>query len=95
MGNFWLAASKTSGVGSPSSTPGVGAPINPLSDASSFVATGDERILYVDSLSSDLDCAKFMDRFGKYGEIKVIKFCETDDFAFWRLWIEFATQRSQ
>ena len=52
---------------------------------------GDERILYVDSLSSDMDCSKFMDSFGKYGDIKVIKFRETLNFAFWRVWIEFLT----
>ena len=29
--------------------------------------------------------------FDKYGEIKVIKFCETQNFDCWRIWVEFAT----
>ena len=76
-------------MGSPSLTPGVGAPIKPHTEEI-FIPNG-ERILYVDSLSSDLDCSNFMEMFRKFGDIKVIKFCETEDFAFWRVWIEFAT----
>ena len=34
-----------------------------------------------------------MEKFGKFGDIKVIRFCETDDFSFWRLWIEYSTHK--
>ena len=80
------------GVGSPSNTSGVGTPKNPDSDVDKFIPKGVERVLYVDSLSSNLDCSDFMDMFGKFGEIK-IRFCESGDFSCWRLWIEFSTHK--
>ena len=80
---------KDSGVGSPS-TPGAGTPDKPLVETIDFIPKGDERILFVDFLSSEFNCAKFFEIFGKYGEIKVIRFCETMNFEFWRIWIEFA-----
>ena len=55
--------------------------------------TGDERILFVDSLSSDLNCGMFFEKFGKYGKINVIKYCETENFKFWRLWVEFVSHK--
>ena len=83
----------SSGVGSPSITPGVGAPKNPKVDSPKFIPSGVERILFIDSLPSNLDCSDFMMMFDKYGEIKVIRFCETVDFKFWRIWIEFACHK--
>ena len=81
---------KDSGVGTPS-TPGVGSPKKPLCDSLDFIPKGDERILFVDSLSSELNCANFFEIFGTYGEIKVIKFCETINYEFWKIWVEYTT----
>ena len=89
-----IQLSETSGgVGSPSKTSGVGAPNNPNDDVDKFIPKGVERVLYVDSLSSKLDCSDFMEMFGKFGEIKIIRFCESEDFSFWRLWVEFSTHK--
>ena len=85
------AAMNKSEVGSSVSTPGVGTPDNPLVVDQDFIPKGDERILFVDSLSSDLNCARFFEIFGKYGEVKVIKFCESHNFDYWKIWVEFVT----
>ena len=63
---------KDSGVGSPS-TPGAGTPIKPSVETRNYIPKGDERILFVDSLPSEFNCAQFFGIFGKYG-IKLIKF---------------------
>ena len=68
---------------------GVGAPKIPENDVQEFIPKGDERILYVDSLSSEYNCSKFFEVFGSYGEIKYIKYCETVNFEFWKLWVEY------
>ena len=70
---------------------GVGPPDKPQDIVPDFIPKGDERILFVDCLSSELNCAKFFEMFGKYGKIKVIKFCETDNFDFWKLWVEYVS----
>ena len=80
-------------MGSPSKSPGVGAPKNPKDDVPKYIPSGDERIIYIDSLPSSLDCSDFMAMFEKFGEIKVIRFCETEDFKFWRVWIEFTSHK--
>ena len=86
--------SSSSGVEPPSPTPGAGAPNkNPKRD-SNFSPNGDERILYVDSLPTDMDFSQFMEKFGVHGDIKVIKLSETNDFASWRLWIEFTDHKA-
>ena len=81
------------GVGSPSKTPGAGSPKNPKVDVPKCIPSGEERILYIDSLPSNLDCSDFMAMFEKFGEIKVIRYCETDDFKSWRVWVEFAIHK--
>ena len=96
MGHYWLAAAISSGGGSPKTTPnhGVGSPNkNPEGDNLEFIPKGNEKILYVESLPSEMDFELITHDFEEYGKIKVIRLSETEDFKNWKVWIEYATHK--
>ena len=58
-----------------------------------FIPKGDEKILFVHSLSSELNISQFFDMFGKFGKIKVIKYCDSGNFQLCKVWVEYINHK--